>query len=263
MSTLKKMILHAHKHDQFFDATVWGQEKGIGKTSFAWITSADIYNSFATSYKYLFFSPLQALTVFEETLENDIKLPVIVMDDAGLYLGKRSWYESERVAFTEFYNVIREVCSCVLFTSPRMSDILKGIRDQINYQVKIYSVKNSDILREARIYEKYQTPILREIIQKTAVDQFRLDQMDTEWYSTYRKQKKKFVSQKIKQARQMFQDLQDKETGKKKVRLKDVVGKVKFQELCMSYGVTQAMARTIYDEMREMVEGKYEEPPAQ
>ena len=114
MSTL---IRRALKTDLVVTAYVYG-EFGYGKTSYALWTGYEVLGSWSKVLDYLFFSPGEAVRVMGRAVERGERLPIIIMDDAGLWLDRLTWWEADKVAFMEFFNLIRSVAAGVIFTAP-------------------------------------------------------------------------------------------------------------------------------------------------
>jgi len=111
------MIKLAYKRDGVITAYVYG-EFGHGKTSYALWTAYEVLGSWKKVLKYLFFSPQEAVKAMEKAIETGKRLPIIIMDDAGLWLDRLTWWEEDKIAFMEFFNLIRSIAAGVIFTTP-------------------------------------------------------------------------------------------------------------------------------------------------
>ena len=98
-------------------AYVYG-EFGHGKTSYALWTAYEVLGSWDKVLDYLFFNPAEAVRAMSRAVGRGERLPIVIMDDAGLWLDRLTWWEADKVAFIEFFNLIRSVASGVIFTTP-------------------------------------------------------------------------------------------------------------------------------------------------
>jgi len=114
---LAGLIKKAIKGEAVVTAYVFG-EFGFGKTSYALWTAYEVLGDWGKVLKHLFFEPEEAIEVMGKAIESGERLPIIIMDDAGLWLDKLTWWEEDKVAFMEFFNLIRSVAAGVIFTTP-------------------------------------------------------------------------------------------------------------------------------------------------
>lgn len=189
---LSRLIERAHESEGFISAFVYGPQ-GIGKTSYCLHVAADVYGSWDAALNHLFFDPLEAiermLSVIEdmESGEREDRIKVLIMDDAGTWLSKTSWWEESKQEFAELFDLIRTACSCVIFNSPA-NNIIKRISDEIMLRVKVtkinaemnemlknlgYSV-DAEKHRVATLYQHRLTPMFKGYIRKEAYDVFPL-----------------------------------------------------------------------------------------
>jgi len=141
---LSSLILGAMERYGVVTVHVYG-EFGAGKTSYALWTCYYVLKSFSKCLDYLFFNPLEAVEVISSAVKTGERIPVIIMDDSGLWLNRSTWYERPKVAFTEFFNLIRSVASGVIFTSPGLELPSQLIR-KIQYRVRIVPANPSKLL---------------------------------------------------------------------------------------------------------------------
>lgn len=114
---LSTLIKRALRSDLVVTVYVYG-EFGYGKTSYALWTAYEVLGSWGRVLDYLFFDPAEAVRVMGSAIERGERLPIIIMDDAGLWLDRLTWWEADKVAFMEFFNLIRSVAAGVIFTTP-------------------------------------------------------------------------------------------------------------------------------------------------
>ena len=160
MLTLTKLILKAVKHNGFVSALIYG-EMGVGKTSYALHVGSEVYG-WNKVLNYLYFKPQEAIKAMRKALERGERIPLIIMDDVGYWLGKLTWWEPQKVAFMDFYNLIRSVCASVLFTCPT-DEIPKTIKKKIFFRVAIKPLPR----REAEeIYASLSEEKIREMVRE-------------------------------------------------------------------------------------------------
>ncbi len=113
------------------------------------------------------------------------------MDDAGLWLGKSQWWKREKVEFAEFFDIIRTVCSSIIFTTPS-DNLMSRISHEIMLRIKISAIDSDlyahlkrqgynvdvDKYRVAKIYRFSLSPLFQPIIKKQAYDIYPLHYPD-------------------------------------------------------------------------------------
>jgi len=114
---LAELIRAAIRYNGVVTAYVYGPF-GYGKTSYALWTAYEVLGSWSNVLKHLFFHPKEVIDAIGKAIESGRRLPIIIMDDAGLWLDRLTWWEPDKVAFMEFFNLIRSVAAGVIFTTP-------------------------------------------------------------------------------------------------------------------------------------------------
>lgn len=134
---LSKLIKRAMKYNGLVTAYVYGP-MGYGKTSYALHVGAEIYG-WNKVLDYLFFEPDGALKLMKQAAKTGKRVPLIIMDDAGFWLDKTTWWEKDKVAFMKFYNLIRSVAAGIIFTTP-VDELPKSLRKKIFFRIKVFPV---------------------------------------------------------------------------------------------------------------------------
>jgi len=167
-SIIAQLAEYAMKNNGFIDALIFG-DKGGGKSVYALISAYQLYGDWDEALNHLFFDPFDALKLMKDALYAEERIPLIIMDDAGLWLGKMEWWDKRKVRFSEFYNVVREVCACVVFTTPS-DDIVNAVTRQIKLrmQVEIIDEKYSRV----KIYKKKLTPLFQTFVKRLKNETF-------------------------------------------------------------------------------------------
>ncbi len=187
---LSRLIEEAHRSEGFVSAFVYGPQ-GVGKTSYCLHVAADVYGSWDLALKSLYFDPTNAIDAMLERIEvlesgeADERIKVMIMDDAGVWLSKSSWWEESKQEFGELFDLIRSACSCIIFNSPG-NNIIGRVSNEIMYRVKIVKI-NADMCetlqnmgyrvdpnshRLAVIYRHNLTPRFQSYVRKEAYDVF-------------------------------------------------------------------------------------------
>ena len=135
-------ILNRFKKRRFRSIYVMGEE-GSGKTSYALWLGYLVYGDWDRVLRYLFFRPEDVVRAFQRVLEKRERIPYVIMDDAGRWIGK--WFSMQRGVkkFLAFYNMIRTVAASVVFTTPA-DEISKTLRDKAHVRVRVYATDPDD-----------------------------------------------------------------------------------------------------------------------
>lgn len=263
MSFLVQLIRHVHKREGFISALIFGSQ-GIGKTSYALHVAKEVYGDWSSALDCLFFDPSLAIDHLDKALNRGERIPLIIMDDAGLWLGKSQWWKKEKVEFAEFFDIIRTVCSPVIFTTPS-DNLLSRLSHEIQLRIKISPIDSEtynrlkrsgrfiDVnrYRVAKIYHFSLSPLFQPIVRKSALDVFPLHYPD-DVKREYDKKRLNAVKQKLlKVKRSLKSDL------KIKVDKKDIDAKI-VELLNQGYSKTE-IARilgicrtTVYNRLKKM-----------
>lgn len=115
---LKRVWDRMHKDDRHAMISFVGEE-GAGKSQTSLLIGKLIDPDF-TADSVIF----QASTLIER-LKNDefYQGQVFVLDEAGVSLGKRSWYDKDQIEINKSFQLIRSHNITVLFTLPRLSEL--------------------------------------------------------------------------------------------------------------------------------------------
>ncbi|AGG36555.1 DnaA-like protein [Sulfolobales Mexican fusellovirus 1] len=145
MFWLTQKILNAYREEGFVGVEVFGPQ-GAGKTTYALKVAKQVYkhlgykNSWEVALNHLYFDVKDSLVVLTEAYFTQKRIPVIIYDDAGVWLEKYSWQKSDLRLFARLYKLIRTLTAGVIFTTPSEGDLMKNVREKAWYKVKV--VKN-------------------------------------------------------------------------------------------------------------------------
>jgi len=210
---LTRLIEKAYEREGFISALIFGSQ-GIGKTSYALRVAKQVYSSWHKALDYLFFNPKEAIKRLWTALEKGERLKLIILDDAGLWLGKSQWWHREKLEFAEFFDIIRTVCSAVIFTTPA-DNLLSRLSHEIQLRIKVNPIDSElysqlkkqgynvdvDTWRVAKIYRFSLSPLFQPIIKKQAYDIFPL-YYPNEIKALYDKKRREAVKAKLDRVKQ-------------------------------------------------------------
>ncbi len=181
---LTQKILRAHKTEGFISVEIFGPQ-GVGKTTYAIKVAREVFrelgykNAWDMALDHLFFDVKDSLELLVEAYYFRKRIPILIFDDAGIWLEKYSWQKEELRQFARLYKLIRTLCTSIVFTTPSESDIMKNIREKAWYKVKItrHGSSNGVKMSKANIYV-YTVKVIdkqfREVVEEKAEDRFRV-----------------------------------------------------------------------------------------
>jgi len=154
---LASLIRYAHKTNGLVTAYVYGS-MGHGKTSYALWTAYAVLGSWDRVLDYLFFDIGEAVDLMIDYLKKGKRIPILILDDAGFYLNRLTWWEKDKILFMELFNLARTMCSGIIFTSPT-HELPRQILAKTNYRVKVRPLEEdeggevaSEVLEVAKEY---------------------------------------------------------------------------------------------------------------
>jgi len=114
-------------------ASPWSfQTLGIGKSVYALKLGMKIYKSWDVVKQHIVFMPQDFLAIFDRAIKDGRPVRLIIWDDAGVWIGRMRWLDKYVKTVKEFLNAIRTHCHHIVFTAPSSSEIVRGVRDQLN-----------------------------------------------------------------------------------------------------------------------------------
>jgi len=142
---------------------------GIGKSVYAMKTLYYTYNkNWNRAKKYIVFMPQHFLSLFEEAVDKNIRIPAIMWDDAAFWIGKMRWQTELVRTVKEFLGVVRTHCAYIIFTAPKPGDIARSIREELNFAAiirRIFTVTN-DPKQSKSIAEYYSYDALEQMLYR-------------------------------------------------------------------------------------------------
>jgi len=158
---LADLIRKAYSYNSVVTTYVFGNF-GYGKTSYALWVAYYVLGDWGKVLKHLFFDPREAVDVMGKAIKTGKRLPIIIMDDAGLWLDKMTWWEEDKIAFMQFFNLIRNVSAGVIFTTPS-EDLPKAIKRKCMFRVSVRPASKEELMRLVGedAYEELQNVVSR------------------------------------------------------------------------------------------------------
>jgi hypothetical protein len=142
---LADLIKKAYKYDGVVTAYIYG-DFGQGKTSYALWVAYNVLGSWDKVLDHLFFDPEEAVKVMGEVIRKGDRLKLVIMDDAGLWLDRLTWWEEKKVTFMNFFNLIRSVAAGVLFTTPSQ-ELPKQILNKCMFRVSVRYTSKEEVVK--------------------------------------------------------------------------------------------------------------------
>jgi hypothetical protein len=156
---LASLARWAYNNNGIVVAYVYGP-MGYGKTSYALWTAYEILKDWDKVLDHLFFDLREAIEFLYKYVRKGSRAPIIILDDAGFFLNRLTWWEKTKVEFMELFNLARTMVACVIITSPT-HEIPRQLLAKTNFRVSVTPIKPQEVeqsvhaLEAARIAEKF------------------------------------------------------------------------------------------------------------
>ncbi|ACZ35793.1 DnaA-like protein [Betafusellovirus yellowstonense] len=219
---LSKKIVSAYHNIGFVSAVVFGKQ-GSGKTTYALKVARDVFwklNNLENkddAWDYVrnayFFELPNALDKIQDAIDNDYRIPLIIFDDAGIWMSKYVWYEDYMKVFYKIYALIRTRVSAVIFTTPSPEDIAFYLREKGWYQIRVTMVNRNKMIARATLYAKdFGRNTSGEIVTQVktkALDFFKV-QIPDNIYKEYMQRRKETERKLLEELRKTLSTLNEK-----------------------------------------------------
>lgn len=126
---LAEQVHFAYLKDEMIGAIIYG-EWGSGKSSYSIQVLREIYGEDNEKWKkYLVFKPEEFLRLIDSLVmtKPPVKVPLVVWDDAGLWLYALDWNDAKVKSVVKFFNVARTVLGGLIMTTPAIDMIVGKI----------------------------------------------------------------------------------------------------------------------------------------
>jgi adenylate kinase family enzyme len=218
---LAQKIISAYNNVGFISAVIFGKQ-GSGKTTYAFKVARDVFwklHNLANkddAWEYVrnayFFELPHALDKIQDAIDNDYRIPLIIFDDAGIWLSKYVWYEDYMKVFYKIYAIIRTRVSAVIFTTPSPEDIAFFLREKGWYQIRVTMVNRTKMVARATLYSKDfgrdSSGNIVTKVKKKALDFFKV-QLPDNIYKEYMQRRKETERKLLEELRKTLSTLNE------------------------------------------------------
>ena len=169
----------------------------------------------------VFFAPQALLEAFrsDEYTSGD----VVVLDEAGVGLGSRSWYEKEQVLLNQTLQTVRDDNMGVIFTLPRLSELDSQTRGRLHAFVEITALETGQYAlakwkqvvpaRDERGDIFYPYPSVKAQGKQRRVERVRINPPPEDLATAYEERKEAFKEGLYEEAIGAYED-DDEDEGK-------------------------------------------------
>jgi len=183
--------------NEHFMGCIVGRE-GWGKSHSAMTVAKAVDPSFTADD--VFFQPKHLLEAFDSDAYDEGN--VVVLDEAGVGLGSRSWYEKDQILLNQTLQTVRDDNMGVLFTLPRLSELDSQTRGRLHAFVQIVDINRDEYaiakwkrvkpLRDERSDILYPYPWVRDGGRMRRIERVRIDPPPSELAEAYEQRKEEF-----------------------------------------------------------------------
>lgn len=209
--------------NEHFMAVVVGRE-GSGK-SFTGIKLSEVVDPTFNAERVMF-DPVNFLKRLQEWKANgNTQGKMVVIDEAGVGVGVRTWYDKDQIAFNQVLQIIRDENMGLIFTLPRLEELDSQTEGRLHAYLEMTEknigdwakVKwlNWDPTRDGRnkIYREY--PKLRVNGVKRSIKRLSISPPSDDLVSAYSERKEEFQREQYEDAiDDMEEDVDDEQTVK-------------------------------------------------
>jgi hypothetical protein len=142
---LSSLIREAYESNGVVIAYVYGH-MGYGKTSYALWTAYEVLGDWRRVLRYVFFDLGDAIDVMWRHVRRGERIPIMILDDAGFFLNRLTWWERDKVEFMELLNLARSMAAGIVFTSPT-HEIPRQILSKTNYRVAVRPLEPEEVAK--------------------------------------------------------------------------------------------------------------------
>jgi len=177
---------------------VWGK-KSWGKTTIALLFLGEFFNWDWDEVfdHHLCFTLEQFAQLMVRARDIGKRNPVILWDDAAVFMGKYRWNEEAVQEFSEFFTGIRTYLNCLIVTSPRPDQLVKGLRDDFTKKIEItrpiWSGRGQFYYQNLIWYDNYYGPGIKE--RKHLKEYGTFHPLPKEVYERYTVLRKKYLGE--------------------------------------------------------------------
>lgn len=206
--------------NQHFMAAIVGRE-GTGKSHSALSIASAVDPTFGAED--VFFNPERLLEAFDS--DEYGRGNMIVLDEAGVGLGNRSWYDKEQILLNQTLQTVRDDNMGVIFTLPRLEELDSQTIGRLHAFVEMMDVypdegwakakwKNISMTRDGagKTYKKY--PRMRVNGIKKRITRFAIGKPPEDIVEAYEERKETFKDELYEEAIAAYDDTEQEGDGK-------------------------------------------------
>ena len=211
----QKIWKRMNVENQHFMGAIVGRE-GTGKSYSALRIASGVDPEF--SAEDVFFKPERLLEAFDS--DEYGRGNMIVLDEAGVGLGNRSWYDKEQILLNQTLQTVRDDNMGVIFTLPRLEELDSQTIGRLHAFIEMMDVypnegwalakfKNISMTRDGagKTYKKY--PRMRINGVKKRITRFGLTPPDEGLVEAYEERKESFKEKLYEEAIAAYEDEED------------------------------------------------------
>lgn len=197
--------------NEHFMGVIVGRE-GWGKSHSALTVAKAVDPSFTADD--VFFQPQDLLKAFDS--DQYRAGDVVVLDEAGVGMGSRTWYEKEQVLLNQTLQTVRDDNMGVLFTLPRLSELDSMARGRLHAFVEIVDIQRDEYalakwkrvkpLRGERSNILYPYPEVRDGGRMRRIERVRIDPPPSPLAEAYEQRKEAFKAELYENAIAAYDD---------------------------------------------------------
>jgi hypothetical protein len=213
----QKMWRPMNVENQHFMAAIVGRE-GTGKSHSALRLASVVDPSFGAED--VFFEPQRLLEAFDSDDYGTGNM--IVLDEAGVGLGNRSWYDKEQILLNQTLQTVRDDNMGVIFTLPRLEELDSQTIGRLHAFIEMVDVhpregwaeskwKNLSMSRDGRgkTYKKYPRMRFGDVTKRVTC--FPITPPDDALVDAYEERKEAFKDELYEEAIAAYDDDSDDE----------------------------------------------------
>jgi len=204
-----------HINNEHFMGCIVGRE-GFGKSHTALKIASNVDPEFTAER--VFFNPKDLLEAFQS---DDLgKGNIIILDEAGVGMGNRSWYEKEQILLNQVLQTVRDDNMGVLFTLPRLEELDSQTIGRLHAFIEMVDIdrqrgfatakwKNVSLTRDGRGREYKQYPRIRVDGTVQRITQIAFRPPNPELVKAYEARKESFKDDLYGEAIQAYDDAEE------------------------------------------------------
>lgn len=183
------------------------------------------------------FDPATFLKQLQEWKDNnETQGKIVVIDEAGVGVGIRTWYEKDQVLLNQVLQIIRDENMGVIFTLPRLEELDSQTKGRLHAYMEMvdkeidewarFKYMNWDPTRDDRgeIYKKY--PRLRVNGYKQTIKRLQISPPSEEITEPYERRKTEFQNEQYQNAIDEMADDVDDEKSVKEIAIEIADGEI-------------------------------------